>query len=144
MMYRWFFCRSTIKVFAEDSLTVAERMTYLFDRVENIVGKGENAVYQHFLLFPQCFSKDFFPGFLNLSLLGEMLKYIQNTYIPAFSPFPTTFSSLPKTNCTIWATLKLSSAKAFNFDKVKICQVVKGNRPLFYSTLCFSVYEGGG
>ena len=26
-----------------------------FDSVENIVGKGENAGYQHFLLFPQCF-----------------------------------------------------------------------------------------
>ena len=26
-------------------------------RVENIVGKGENAVYQHFLLFPQCFQR---------------------------------------------------------------------------------------
>ena len=24
----------------------------LFDRVENIVGKGENAGYHHFLLFP--------------------------------------------------------------------------------------------
>ena len=29
----------------------------LLDRVENIVGKGENAGYQHFLLFPQCFQK---------------------------------------------------------------------------------------
>ena len=29
-------------------------------RVENIVGKGENAGYQHFLLFPQCFYKDSF------------------------------------------------------------------------------------
>ena len=27
----------------------------LFDRVENTVGKGENAGYQHFLLFPLCF-----------------------------------------------------------------------------------------
>ena len=27
----------------------------LFDGVENTAGKGENAVYQHFLLFPQCF-----------------------------------------------------------------------------------------
>ena len=26
-------------------------------RVENIVGKGENASYQHFLLFSQCFHK---------------------------------------------------------------------------------------
>ena len=28
---------------------------FSFLRVENIVGKGENAVYQHFLLFPECF-----------------------------------------------------------------------------------------
>ena len=33
----------------------------VFDRVENIVGKGENAGYQHFLLFPQCFEKASFP-----------------------------------------------------------------------------------
>ena len=29
-------------------------------RVENIVGKGENAGYQHFLFFPQCVGKSFF------------------------------------------------------------------------------------
>ena len=29
----------------------------LFNTVENTVGKGENAGYQHFLLFPQCFPK---------------------------------------------------------------------------------------
>ena len=29
----------------------------VFDRVENIVGKGENAGYQHFLLFQRCFKK---------------------------------------------------------------------------------------
>ena len=27
----------------------------VFERVENIMGKGENTVYQHFLHFPQCF-----------------------------------------------------------------------------------------
>ena len=27
--------------------------------MENFVGKGENAGHQHFLLFPQCFQKDF-------------------------------------------------------------------------------------
>ena len=31
------------------------------DWVQNIVGKGENAGYQHFLLFPQCFLKGLFP-----------------------------------------------------------------------------------
>ena len=33
----------------------------VFDRVENIVGKRENAGCQHFFLFPQCFGKASFP-----------------------------------------------------------------------------------
>ena len=37
-------------------------MIFVFDRVENIVGNGENAGYQHFLLFPQCFQKASFLG----------------------------------------------------------------------------------
>ena len=32
-------------------------MICVTDWVENIVGKGENAGYQHSLLFPQCFQK---------------------------------------------------------------------------------------
>ena len=32
-------------------------MISVFDSVENIVGKGKNAGYQHFLLFPLCFLK---------------------------------------------------------------------------------------
>ena len=32
---------------------------FFFDKVEGIVGKGENTGYQHFLLFPQCFQKAF-------------------------------------------------------------------------------------
>ena len=35
-------------------------MINVFDRVENIVGKGENAGHQHFLLFPQCFQNHSF------------------------------------------------------------------------------------
>ena len=34
------------------------------ERVENIIGKGENAGYQHFLLFQQCFSKAFFSRYV--------------------------------------------------------------------------------
>ena len=30
--------------------------------MENIEGKGENAAFQHFLLFPQCFQKASFSG----------------------------------------------------------------------------------
>ena len=36
-------------------------MISLYDRVENIVGKGENVGYQHFLLFPQFFQKASIP-----------------------------------------------------------------------------------
>ena len=42
-------------------MTNVDKMTIsLFDKVENTVGKGENAGYQHFLLVLQCFSKPFF------------------------------------------------------------------------------------
>ena len=46
-----------LEAFADDKLNVAKMMIYLFNWVENTVGKGENAGYQHFLLFPQCFQK---------------------------------------------------------------------------------------
>ena len=45
------------KIFAGNKMKVAKMRISLFDRVENIVGKGENAGNQHFLLFPQCFPK---------------------------------------------------------------------------------------
>ena len=32
-------------------------MKFGLERVENIVEKGENAGYQHFLLYSQCFQK---------------------------------------------------------------------------------------
>ena len=35
-----------------------DQMTKFYcNRLENMVGKGKNAGYQHFLLFPQCFQK---------------------------------------------------------------------------------------
>ena len=32
-------------------------MDFACEKTENIVEKGENTVYQHFLLFPHCFQK---------------------------------------------------------------------------------------
>ena len=43
--------RSKLKAFADDKINVIEKMKFVFGRVENIVGKGENAGYKHFLLF---------------------------------------------------------------------------------------------
>ena len=46
-----------LKAHADDKLNVAKMMISLLDGVQNTVGKEENAGYQHFLLFPQCFPK---------------------------------------------------------------------------------------
>ena len=51
---------SKLIAFADDKFSVAKMVISVFDMVENNVGKGENAGYQHFLLFPQCFRKLFF------------------------------------------------------------------------------------
>ena len=45
------------KAFEDDKLNVVRLMLSLLNRVENTVGKGENAGYQHFLLFLQSFPK---------------------------------------------------------------------------------------
>ena len=43
-------------------------MISVFDRVENIEGKRENAGNQHFLLFPQCLQKVSFVGSLEVGI----------------------------------------------------------------------------
>ena len=50
---------SKFKTFADDKSKLAIMMNFVFDRVEKIVGKGENTGYQHFLLVPQFFQKVF-------------------------------------------------------------------------------------
>ena len=48
-----------------------------FNKVKNIVEKGENAVNQHFLLFPQCFQKASFQALLKI-MIGSMVKEPSN------------------------------------------------------------------
>ena len=57
------------KAFADDKINEAQMMISVFDRVENIVGKGENAVFQHFLLFQQYFQKASFMGSLKVGIM---------------------------------------------------------------------------
>ena len=47
--------RTKLKAFVDNKLNMTKIRISSFDRVENTVGKGENAGYQHFLFFPQCF-----------------------------------------------------------------------------------------
>ena len=45
------------KVFADNKLNIDKMQISLLHRVGNTEEKGENAGYQHFLLFPQCFPR---------------------------------------------------------------------------------------
>ena len=52
---------SKLKAQIEDGKSnVTKNIKVVFHSIENIVGKEENAGYQHFLLFPTMFSKGFF------------------------------------------------------------------------------------
>ena len=56
---------SKLKAFADKKINLNEKKIKLvLGRVENTVGKGGNAGYQHFLLFQQCFQKFSFLGSL--------------------------------------------------------------------------------
>ena len=61
-----FFCHKSFnslpndKTLENNKINVTEKLKFVSGRLENIVGKGENAGYQHFLLFPKCFQKTSF------------------------------------------------------------------------------------
>ena len=42
---------SKLKAFADDKCSVASMMISVLDKIENIMGKGDNAGYQHFSFF---------------------------------------------------------------------------------------------
>ena len=50
-----------LKAFADDKLNVTQNVKVVFHRIENIVGKEENAGYQHFLLSQNVFKMLFLP-----------------------------------------------------------------------------------
>ena len=58
-----------LKVVAKDKINVAQVMILDFDRVEIIVGKGENAGYLHFFLSPQFVQKPSCNGTLKHGIL---------------------------------------------------------------------------
>ena len=60
---------SKLKAFADDKLNITKMTISLCERVENTVGKEENADYQHFLLFPQCFPKPSSLGSLKVGIV---------------------------------------------------------------------------
>ena len=65
---------SKFKAFADDKINLAEKLKLVLEWMENSVGKGENAGYQHFLLFPQCFQKPSLSGSLKVGIECERLN----------------------------------------------------------------------
>ena len=57
-----------LKAFAEDKIDV-KMMIPLLDMIENTVGKGDNAGYQHFFLFPPCFPNPSSLGSLKVGIV---------------------------------------------------------------------------
>ena len=48
-----FYTSPNAKAFTDDrKIHATQKLKFLLGRVENIMGKGENAGYQHILLFP--------------------------------------------------------------------------------------------
>ena len=60
---------SRFKESADEKINVTQKLKFILERVENIAGKGENAGFQHFLLFPQCFQKASYIGSLKVGIV---------------------------------------------------------------------------
>ena len=60
---------SKLKAFADDKITVTEKLKFVLERKENIMRKGENAGNQHFLLFPHFFLNASLSGLLKFGIL---------------------------------------------------------------------------
>ena len=65
---------SKFTAFADDKRVLTQKSQFVLGRVEDIVGKGENAGYQHFLFFPQCFQKFPFPEVLKVAIVWQGVK----------------------------------------------------------------------
>ena len=96
---------SKLKEFADDNFKFYENGIKLSNQVENTVGKGEIARYEHFLLFPQCFQKACFPGASKGVIVWEWVNQ-------RFLLFPQLFYSVQE-KIIILCTFNLSSANAF-------------------------------
>ena len=73
-----------MKTFEDDKLNVTQNVKVVFQRIENIVGKEENAGYQHFLLFPQCFQKAYSSNVSKVVIVWERVNALP---LASLSPY---------------------------------------------------------
>ena len=101
------FDSSKFKACADDKIILSKKLKFMLGPVANIVGKGENAGYQHFLLFPQCFQKLFFQEVSKVGIIWEMVNVSSlrclvraQTHTPAW---PQTGHLTLNLTCQFWA-----------------------------------------
>ena len=82
-----FFDYSKLNAFAVENINVIEKKKFVLRSVENIVGEGENAGYQHFLLFLQCFQKASFSRLVKVRIVWERYNQSSNGFISSFYSF---------------------------------------------------------
>ena len=60
----------------QNQIKIGKRLKFGFESVGNIPGKGENAGYQHIMLFPHCFSwpQAFIMGLLKVENICKRQK----------------------------------------------------------------------
>ena len=58
----------------------AQMVQFFSDRVENIVGKGENTGFQHFHLLPQHFESHLFQGLEKPVIVWERVNPLHTSY----------------------------------------------------------------
>ena len=61
--------QSKLKALADNMVNANQNWKLCLGRVENILGKEENACCQHFFLFPQCFPKPSSLGLLKVGIV---------------------------------------------------------------------------
>ena len=58
-----------MEALVDDKMNATCMLKFVLGRVENILGKGENAGCQHFLLFPKCFQTPLASRSLKVSIV---------------------------------------------------------------------------
>ena len=76
-----------LKAFVDDKINVTQKQKFVLRILGNIVGKGENASYQHFL--HNVFKKAFFSGWLKIVIVWLRVKTrIVISIYTILDPFP--------------------------------------------------------
>ena len=110
---------SKLKAFGDDNIKVSKKMIFVFDKVENIVEKGQNAGYQRFLFSLNVLKRLFTWGHLKLGLCGKEINRCIKPHLPEYG---SSLNFLPNNKISDWFKLKNICRQQIDYSqKIKIC-----------------------